>query len=273
MKLLSAAIIVALMLPYGSFSQDTIILKKYFGNLKKVDLVISGKPFSFLFDTGGGETFISPGVVSYLHRTVYGNVTGFRMSGEAIHYQKCDSVLLLLNKTNIFHRTMAVWDIMSVLPKEFPPLDGVLSLESFRDQIITLDLSNNRLIIETPGSFQRNIKRMQALPCKFANGLDGNSLTILLGTVNKNHLYWLLFDSGNLDKLLLSHSVAFEWNLQPDSTTQRHDLGAVSIAIGKKQCKQDAAAQNMIYDGALNYAIISQSVFLINFPQKKIWMR
>jgi hypothetical protein len=68
--------------------QDTIQLKKYVSNLKKVDVVIAGETYNFLFDTGGGETFLSPDIAKHLERTVYGQASSFRMNGERVDYQK-----------------------------------------------------------------------------------------------------------------------------------------------------------------------------------------
>ena len=272
MKLLYCIFIVMTVLPFGSYSQDTIVLKKYVGNLKKVNLSVNGKSFCFLFDTGGGETFISPEVANYLNKTIYGNATGFRMTGEAINYRKCDSVLLTVNSTKLFHPSIGVWDISKVLPKELPKVDGVLSLKSFSDKIITLDLANDRIILETPVSWLRKIKKMTLLNSRFANGQDGNELIILLGILRQRHLYWFLFDSGNLDNLLLSHSTAAEWGIQRDTITQRSEAGTVTIRIGNKNFSHEASARSLIYDGSLNYSIISKSEFLINFSKKQIWM-
>lgn len=261
-----------MMLPFASLSQDTVVLKKYVGNLKKVDLTIDNKPFSFLFDTGGGETLISPEVAGLLGRPVYGKATGFRMTGEVINYQKCDSVFLKINSTLLFHASVGVWDIMKVLPKELPKLDGVLSLKSFSEKIVTLDLGNNRIIFETPVSFRRKVKNMTLLRSRFANGQDGNDLTILLGVSKSSRLYWLLFDSGNLDDLLLSHVTASAWGLESDTVTQRNKIGKVTIPLGQKNFFSEASSKSLIYDGSLNYSMISQAVFLINFAERKIWV-
>lgn len=272
MRHLYRFLIAMTVLPSGSYSQDTIILKKYFGNLKKVDISVNGKICSFLFDTGGGETFISPEVANFLNRPVYGNATGFRMTGEMIHYRKCDSVLLKINSTGFFHPSIGVWDISGLLPKELPKIDGVLSLKSFSDMILTLDLANDRLILETPASYKSKIKSMALVTSRFANGQDGNELIVFLGLFKQRHLYWFLFDSGNLDKLLLSYTTASEWAIQSDTITQRMEHGRINLQVGRKNFEVEAASQSLIYDGALNYSIISRAIFLINFPKRQIWM-
>ncbi len=138
--------------------------------------------------------------------------------------------------------------------------------------ILTLDLANDRLILETPASYKRKIKSMALVTSRFANGQDGNELIVFLGLFKQRHLYWFLFDSGNLDKLLLSYTTASEWAIQSDTITERMEHGRINLRIGRKNFEVEAASQSLIYDGALNYSIISRAIFLINFPKRQIWM-
>lgn len=261
-----------LTLSLRGYTQDTIELKKYFGNLKKVDITVEGQSYSFLFDTGGGETFISPEIAKRLHKTIYGNCTSYRIHGEMVTYPKIDSISINIGSTTLFHATAGVWDLMSILPKELPKLDGVLSLKSFQGSIITLDLSRNRVILETPASYQKLTKKMTLLQSRFANGLSGNELNIFLNIPRGNHSYWFLFDSGNLDELLLSDYTAYEWGLQPDTVRQRKELNTLNIQLGRKVAESKAVSERIIYDGALNYALLSQSIFVINFPERQVWI-
>lgn len=264
----------AVLLLTGSvFSQDTIVLKKYFGNLKQVSVSINGKPFNFLFDTGGGETFISPEVANYLDKQVYGNSTGFRMTGEIVKYKKCDNVSFKINSIIFNHQTIGVWDISGILPKELPKIDGLLSLKSFSDRIVTLDLRNDKIILETPASYKRKIKEMTLLNSRFSTGQDGNESLIFLSVPHLKHAYWFLFDSGNLGNVLLSRSSALEWGFKNDTLTQQNELGKLSIPLGKESIKAEASSESLIYDGSLNYDLISQYVFLINSPKRQIWMQ
>jgi hypothetical protein len=264
--------IYAILFTTTGYTQDTIQLKTYISNLKKVEVVIKGQSYSFLFDTGGGETFISPEIAKKLNKEVYGNETSFRMHGEMFNYAKTDSVTLHVGKTVIFHSTLGVWDIMSILPEGLPKIDGVLSLKSFRDKIVTLDFPSSKLVIETKPSFQKQQGKLNLLQSRFASGMNGNELTIFLNIPYKNRSYWFLFDSGNLNDLLFSHHTAHEWKLQGDSTEERKELGFIKVRIGKKIMETTAASERIIYNGALNYSLISKSRYIINFPQKQVWM-
>src|SRR5687768_1613577 len=102
MKIRFLSICTLLFFSLIGYAQDTIQLKKYISNLKKVEIVIQGHAYSFLFDTGGGETFISPEVAKRLGKCVYGNETSFRMNGEIVKYAKSDSITMKIGSTTIF---------------------------------------------------------------------------------------------------------------------------------------------------------------------------
>ena len=265
------ALLFLLLLARGA-AQDTILLKKYVGNLKQVEVMVGRDTLRLLFDTGGGETFISPAVARRLGKTVYGNATTFRMSGERLHYQLVDSVTLRIGSKAYYHPTMGVWDLMSILPPGLPPIDGVLSLKTFAGRVLSMDLAAGKLVVETEASYRVAVKKMTLLPSRFATGMNGGELTIFLGVRHKNRPYWLLFDSGNLNDLLLSHHSASEWGLQSDTVTVRRQLGILPLSLGKKKWEGAAASEKIIYDGALNYNLLSRSRYLIHFGRKEVWM-
>lgn len=263
---------VLLWLPGRGYAQDTILLKKYVSHLKQVEVTVGSDTLHLLFDTGGGETIISPAVARKLGKTVYGNATSFRMSGEMLHYQKADSVTLTIGGKAFYHPVVGVWDLMSILPQGLPPIDGVLSLKTFAGRVLSMELAAGKLVVETESSYKSATRNMTLLPSRFATGMNGGELTIFLGVRHKNRPYWLLFDSGNLNDLLLSHSTAREWGLQSDTVTVRRELGVLPLLLGKKKWEGTAASEKIIYDGALNYALLSRARYLIHFGRKEVWM-
>jgi hypothetical protein len=257
---------------YSSSAQDTIHLKKYVGNLKQVDVAAGADTLHLLFDTGGGETFLSPQVARRLGKTVYGRATTFRMSGEMLHYQKADSVTLTIGGKRYDHPTLGVWDLMSILPAGLPKIDGVLSLKTFAGRVLSLDLAAGKLVVETEASYRSAVKKMTLVPSRFATGMNGGELTLFLAMRRNHRPYWFLFDSGNLSDLLLSHRTAAEWGLQADTVTVRKEVGVVPVQLGKRKAEGKAASENIIYDGALNYALLSTWRFLIHLGRKEVWM-
>ncbi len=272
MKTLLLSLLLIFTLILRASAQETIPLKAYFRDLKQVEVTIQGKTYNFLFDTGGGETFISPEVARQLGYTPYGRGTAYRMNGDRFNYLKMDSVSLMVGKVAFQPATVGVWDVMSVLPKELPKVDGVLSLKTFRNRVLTIDLAANQLTLETPASLRRQRNRLTPLGSRFATGLDGSELNVFLEVPRQGRSYWFLLDTGNISELLLSHHAAAEWGLQNDTTAQRIELNPIAIQLGQRKLVSRAAAENILYDGVLNYTLISQSRFTIDFVGREVWM-
>ncbi len=253
-------------------AQDTIQCKTYVGKLKSVDVFIKGVKYNFLFDSGGGETFISPEIANLLGKEIYGGSTGIRMDGEMIKYQKADNISLKIGASEKFHQTIGVWDIMNILPEGLPKVDGVLSLKSFINDILTIDLSKNILIIENKSSSKKQIKTKTLLPSRFANGPDGAELTIFIGIPRSSHMYWFLFDTGNIGPMILSHECATLWGLQSNTKDSNMAVTNLEFIIGKNKIEANTNSKKIIYDGSLNFESISKYIFTIDFRKKEVWL-
>lgn len=257
----------------SALAQDTISLEPYLGNLKKIEVRIGGQASAMLFDTGGGETLLSPSLAERMGKTVYGRVTGYRMNGDKVTYQKCDSVELSISGKPFFHETLGVWDIMTLLPVDWPHLDGVISLKTFSDRILTIDLVECRLIVETRASLKKLRNKTLLADTRFANSLDGNELTIFLGIPNKERIYYFLIDSGNIGNMLISYNTAHEWGLQGATVQEMKTLIPVNFPVGDKIVNAVPLAADIIYDGALNFDLMSRFVFTIDFGNQEVWVR
>ena len=259
---------------FVGLAQDTIHLKTYFRDLKAVEIFIDGKKYDLLFDAGGGETFISPDIAKKLNKEIYGGSTGIRMDGEMFKYQKADDVSIKIGATDLFHKTIGVWDIMSILPTGLPGIDGVLSLRSFEGKILTVDLSKDILILENSTSAKKQIRGKTLIPSRFANGMDGGELTIFIGIPKQSNFYWFLFDTGNIGPIILSPECALLWGLpsDPGDAAMAAREKKVEFMIGKNRIEADPYSKKIIYDGALNFQTISKYIFTIDFSKKKVWM-
>lgn len=254
-----------------AFSQDVLPLLKYAGTMKKLDVLIGGTTYPFLFDTGGGDTIVTPELAAIAGKKIYGRGVGYRMHGEMITYQKCDLAPIKLGATEISPQTAAIFDIMSLFPPKAPKIYGMLSLKAFNDKIISIDLPAGTLTVETGKSAKKKKKKMTLLESRFSTGLTGNEATILLGIRRNGVPYWFLFDTGNGHHPLISPQTAFDWGLQQDpaSTGTTHQT---ELSFGTRNETFGFDADDIIYDGVLNYEIISKRAYLIDFPNKQIWM-
>ena len=272
MKNIFPIVLIGIVYSSNMFAQDIVHLNTYFRNLKTVNIFIQGEKYNFLFDSGGGQTFISPEIAKLLNKKIYGNSTGFRMNGEIIKYQKADSVYLSLDSTELFHKTIGVWDIMSVLPKELPKIDGVISLKSFSNNILTINLSKNILIIDNINSSNKQIKGKTLIPSRFANGPDGGELDIFIGIPKDNLHYWFLFDTGNIRSVILSPNSALLWDIKSNAKNSDLTEDNLDFMLGQHKVRAKAVSEEIIFDGALDYNTISKYIFTIDFRNKEVWI-
>lgn len=254
-------------------AQTEISLENYFRTLKTVKVEIENKTYNFLFDTGGGFTIISHKIVKEINKSAYGNRVGFRMSGEKIETKICDNVNIKIGGINFPHSSVGVFNIMKLLPKELKRIDGVISLKTFEQMKIVLNLSENELIVETEKSFGEKIKSMDLVKSRFANGTNGTELNIFIGTPFNNNLWWFLFDSGNISQTKISTIVAKEWGLKMNKEGEITEIGEFKFAIANDSITALTVIDEIIYDGALSFDFISQSEYAISFKDKKVWTK
>jgi len=255
----------------STYSQTAITLEDYFRSLKSVKVETGSKSYDFLFDTGGGLTLISPSIVKDIKKAVYGNFVGFRMDGEKIETKICDSVYLRIGGINFFHSYVGVFDIMSLLPEGFKRVDGLISLKTFENEKISLNLKESKLIVETEKSFNKKIKNMKLVKSQFANGPTGRELNIFTGFNFKKHDWWFLFDTGNISKTVISENTAKEWGISPKNEGESSEIEEFIFEMAGDSISAPAKIDEIIYDGALSYDFIQQSEFSISFKDQKIW--
>lgn len=193
------------------------------------------------------------------------------MSGETIETKLCDSLNIKVGGINFFHVSVGVFGIMSLLPKELIQIDGLISLKTFEQMKIILNLSENEQIIETDESFDVKVKSMDLVESPFANGTNGTKLNIFIGNPFNHYLWWVLFDSGNISQTKISTNVAEEWGLKTDTEGGITALGEFKFAVANDSIVAPTIIDKIIYDGALSFNFICQSEYAISFKDQKVW--
>jgi hypothetical protein len=249
-------------------SAVVLSLTPYQGRLRQVSVQVGTDSFAFLFDTGGGWTLISPELAQRVSCNAVGKSVGHRMSGERLEVPTCSGELSLsINGLDVAPTATGVFDLMKLLPADWPPLHGVVSLSTFAGRAITLDLARNQLIVESRASLTSRIANMTPLKTRLATGDDGAALVLFVAARADSGELWLEFDSGNLDELLLApHAMqALARRAVPDTTTVLlHLAGAAPIDIR-------ARVRPLIYDGVLNASFIEQRVFTMDLISGRVW--
>lgn len=243
----------------------SIQLSTYAGLLRSVTVTAGNATHHFIFDTGGGETVVTPEIASAIGCVPYGRAIGFRAGGEQVAFAYCDNVLLQFGAVPIAHGRVGVFDFKGLLPPGAPPVDGSVSLQSFRDQPVTIDLARGKVTLETPKTLAVRTKAMRPVMIRVATGPTGAETTVYVAARVGGRRVWFLLDSGNGDPLLIAPHVARMAGLpgnDGDISVEVDSLGGIRLP---------ARTTQMIYDGVLGAGFMQEWVFTLDLPSSRMW--
>jgi hypothetical protein len=250
---------------------EVVPLGTFMGMMPTVDAIVWGNESSFLLDTGGGVTTISPRLAKAMGCTPWGDIVGFRMKGDRLDLPHCDKVDVAVGKQTFTAPQAAVFDINSLAPKDAPPIDGVVALDLFADQAITLEPAANRLTIETPASLKARTKHLFDQQIRIVRDAQGVALTVDLGIPTERGMLWMEMDTGNDDaNIPISKAAASALGLNPDIATPQplH----VELAPGIVIDGQAHVVDKLIMDGNIPLKFLKAWAITLDLKHAKAWL-
>jgi len=240
----------------GSVAQPAadvlIVLHPYFRDLRTVRVGLDRDTLTLLLDTGGGATLITPTVAARLGCRPFGRDVASRMDGERVVFQRCDSLTVDLAGWKRRLAPVGVFDVNALLPSELPRLDGVLALDVFDENVLTIDWPARRLTVHAASTSAAALAA-NGIPLRAATGDNGRTLTVLAEVGSRRGALWLLIDSGNLRGTLIDAHIPRESLLvfASDST--------VPLRVGPRAPYSDSAhVGDFIIDGALGTTFLER---------------
>lgn len=252
-----------------------VSLDPYFRQLTTVQVTSGSQSLTLLLDTGGGQTLITPEAAGRLGCVPFGMRTGYRMSGERVVFQRCESIPLRIGGVPLNAPEVGVFDLMALLPPELPKLDGVLSLDSFDGLVVTIELPN-RLILESAGSAAPRRGLMTALTARRATGEGGNALTVFLAADAPRGPLWMLLDSGNLVGAILSPAAVSQLGVAPSSIQAEGDtrfIADMPLRVrGLEALVGRVVVSDLIHDGALGADFMARGRVMFDLRDERLWV-
>lgn len=246
---------------------ETIALEKYMGVLRAVKVTVGDETVPFIFDTAGGLTFVTPEFAGRHGCRPYGRITGFRMSGEQLSFPRCGKMTLGIGGRQHTVET-AVFDIMALLPEGWPEVGGIVSLHTFNDSAITIELGANRVTVETDESLARRTADMHALNTRINTQTGGESLDLFVEAAAERGSLWLEADSGNMGPVILApHAFDQLGASRPGADGAELELTLVGLDPIPVAVKEE----QIIYDGVVNARMLEGLVFTIDFRTMQSW--
>jgi predicted aspartyl protease len=255
-----------------------ITLDKYMSRLRTIKAQFGSDSFDFIFDTGGGLTLLTPDLADKVGCTPFGRITCFRMTGERIDVQRCGEVEFYIDGIPMV-REATIIDLMSLLPKDWPKLGGLFSLDTFRDHTITLDLSKNRLTVETIDSSEDRIASMKPINIRINHQTGGWGLDVFVEIEAAEGSLWFELDTGNMSEVLIAPHAIEQLGLTiptSDTETGSYDPDVFETTlniVGLGSMIVKARKQEMIYDGLLNASTLEQLVLTLDLSNGRMWAK
>lgn len=238
-------------------------------SLLTVHASVGGHDGTFLFDTGEGISAISSAIAQKTDCKPWGQVTGFRMTGERIDSPHCDNLTFEMAGQSFAAPTAAVFDIMKFFPPDNPQLDGSIGLDLFAGRKITFAYSARTITIESPESFAARIAHATEIPIRVVRDAEGAALTVDVGVPTPDGTAWMELDSGGGSAFIIANHIAPLLQLDTASKARQ----TVSLAIGKVPVTAPArTASHLIMDGNINVPFLEKWDVTLDLATGRAWV-
>lgn len=246
-----------------------IPLESYLSTQTAVRLSVAGHEGLFLFDTGEGVSTITPHFAAAIGCDPWGQVTGYRMSGERLDFPRCDNVRFDAQEQRFPAPIAGVFDIMSLLPKDVPVLQGAVGLDIFAGRVITIEPRANRLIIETARSLAMRIRTAKEIRARLVRDAEGVALAVDGGVETRRGLAWMELDTGNGGALVIANHVAPLLGLKAD---QKDKVPLSFMLSGGISVSGDARSRDLIMDGNISNQFLRQWNLTLDLMNGRAWL-
>jgi hypothetical protein len=253
----------------GAETPQVVPLESYGESQKVIHAKINDREGTFLFDSGGGVTTITPEFATEIGRKPWGKIVGFRMTGQRLDLARCDNVTLDLAGMREDLPIIGVFDLMSLLPPGASKLDGVICLDAFANKSITIDLANSRIFIETPESLAARIKAGTEEAVRMVRDSEGLALTMDAAVKTANGTAWMELDTGNDGDIVVADWLADEFGLDP---TKRETRPIKFQLVNGITGQGSGHARDLIMDGNLGSQVLRNWIVTFDLPHGRAWL-
>lgn len=231
---------------------------------------VAGQDGLFGFDTGAGTTLLTPDFAKKAGCEPWGRLTGFNMMATRIDSQRCDGLSLDIQGYSVKKPTTAVFDLMSLFPKDATPIQGLIGLDLFDGKAVTIDFPGSRVIVESPGSLRQRVRTARELQMRIGREVQGLALAVYVGVPSASGTLWMELDSGNGGTVLVSKPYAKLFALDPEAKgPQKLSL---ELAPGLHVDTDHAFTPKMIMDGNLGMPFLKDKVVTLDLAQGRMWI-
>lgn len=229
---------------------------------------IAGKERLFQFDTGGGNTFISPEIAKELACEKGARMVGFRMTGDKLEAPRCDDVAIKIGGHKFVAARTGVYQVGEFNAKGVT-VDGLLALDVFEGKTITIDFASLKLIVETPESAADRTKGAIEMPARVIREMGGYAITMDVQVPSKVGPLGFELDSGNGGTLLIAKPYASAFGFNPDGgpVMGKFPIGKGVVASGF------VMPAGITLDGNLGMPFLKDYIVTLDLEKGRVWLK
>jgi hypothetical protein len=214
-----------------------------------VPVEVAGVVRRFIFDFGAGVTTLDARLARELGLAEVDRVTGRRMRGDALEMARVGPVGLRVAREDLAPRLVGAFDLSSLLPPDWPRIDGMLALDALEDRPFSVDLARDVL------RFGRASGPSAAVPARLHRQIPDVSLVVLLAVRAPREDLWFELDNSSVGPVFVSPEAAARLGIE--ASAAEADLEVRGLPRGRSPVR----VHPLIYDGNLGRTFCAGRTF------------
>src|SRR4030095_14313932 len=231
---------------------------------------VRGHEGVFIFDTGGGISYVSPSFAQTIGCTPWGQLTGFTLTGQRLDMPRCDDVSFEVNANTFAVATAGVFDIMKFMPPNVPRIDGSIGLDVFAGRAITLSLTKQQLVLESASSLAERARHGKEVPIRLVREAGGLALAVQVGVPTAQGMAWMELDSGNGGANVIGKHIASLFKLDP--TRKEPQSASFTIAGGVPVEGTARVNETLTMDGNIGTRFMLKWDLTLDLAKGRAWL-
>lgn len=253
---------------------NPIELGDYMGRRRSIEVVVGGQRGKFLLDTGGGVTLVSPGFAKRIGCAPWGQISGFRLTGERLDMPRCENVEIdLPGGRKMAPVTAGVIDLAPLMREGDDPVDGSLALDALDGQVFTLDVRAGTLQFETPESLAARMADAVEIPVRVSRyGNSARGVSVYARSKTGKGDLWLELDTGGDAPVLLPAAMAAEAGA--DAATEKAQPYALTLSGKGRDVSLETRAivRDMVRDGVVGVPVLVHWRLGFDLVHDRMWV-
>jgi hypothetical protein len=224
----------------------------------------------FIFDTGGGVSYLSPSFAESVGCKPWGQITGFMLTGHRLDMPRCDGFAFDIQDQHFAGPIFGVYDLMQFMPPNVPRIDGSIGLDVLAGKALTLSLAQKTLIIESAASLTERAKHGKEVPIRLVREAGGIALAIEVAVPTPEGMAWMELDSGNGGATVIGKHLAPLLNLDP--IKKEPQPASFQIAGGIPVEGMARVNETLIMDGNIGTRFMLKWDLTLDLAKGRAWL-